>query len=327
MNDLGSDYTGYVCDDCHLEYSECDRCGSTVLRDTLEIIDGDQICSDCVRNNFTQCNQCDNYYLDELNICPICHPNPMTDYHEIDVAVKYGFGEPGTLIASQSPYFLGLELEYNADENDFEEDTTEEIGKILDGFAIMARDSSVTWGEIITRPDDLPTILDKFEELWKNIPFRENGLVISRKGSKTGLHINIDKSAFTDINAIAFFVMMITNNPRYSKFIAGRDELYNCDYTTKTQTDVIAEINGHSAKYQPVCIKKDRLEVRIYLSTSRIDFLQMRCEHTLALADYSNICSKNNRLPDIADFLKFVDQYQEQYPELHKRNQQYQEDK
>lgn len=66
----------FMCDECTLEYSTtdtetfttCDCCGRRIFVDDSWIVDGDEVCEDCIKNECFYCEDCEEYHFMEHRI-------------------------------------------------------------------------------------------------------------------------------------------------------------------------------------------------------------------------------------------------------------------
>ena len=66
----------FMCDECTLEYGEmdtdtftyCDCCGRRIFVDDSWIIDGDEVCDDCVHTECFYCDECEEYHFNTSRI-------------------------------------------------------------------------------------------------------------------------------------------------------------------------------------------------------------------------------------------------------------------
>ena len=90
-----NEYGDYFCRDCYYDrYTSCDRCGREVSTDdTCSVTVGrysqESWCEPCVRNHAYECEQCNEYYSDEIRlatvegvlVCDSCHGGNFSTCH------------------------------------------------------------------------------------------------------------------------------------------------------------------------------------------------------------------------------------------------------
>ena len=65
-----------MCDECTLEYGEmdtdtftyCDCCGRRIFIDDSWLIDGDEVCDNCVHTECFYCDECEEYHFNTARI-------------------------------------------------------------------------------------------------------------------------------------------------------------------------------------------------------------------------------------------------------------------
>lgn len=261
---------------------ECDECGSH-----YDIDDG--------YNEDFCCGSCSDEYHGYNE------PTVVHGYHAVNVVHEKGWGEQERSLYG-GKYYIGVELEFHTHD---EEESGRGIYDLVDDWGILMHDGSIGL-EIISRPCDFKELEMNFGMLFDAKLKSNHGLTVR---SNAGLHINISRTAFRSDNALANFVLFINNHPEASERIAGRGqntwgEWARLQHHTKKEADDKAK-NG-SEKYQAVRIGNDRIEVRIFKSTSVLKTFLSRVRFCMALIDYCNRVDATGLYPTMSSFIQFT---------------------
>jgi hypothetical protein len=249
----------FTCDDCDNHHS--DDLSEYHIEDN-----GKTICSKCYEYGYFCCGDCDNYYSDssanyteDSTYCDSCYVNHVKS----DRIKDYNYNPLDELDFLGNPkddLYLGLELEvYTSDDLN---DTANTVSDLLDGYAILKEDSSISMPgfEIVTAPCSLAIHREKITEFFSNNPD-----IDTDDDHNIGLHVHISRKPISQLSIGKMLVFI--NNPDNQDgivAIAGRSS----NNWAKLSPKKITDIKKQSSRYEAINLQNDAtVEFRIFGST------------------------------------------------------------
>lgn len=276
----------------------CSHCGAIIDTDDYQELDGQIVCSDCIENYTTTCDRCgaiiwdsDAYGDDYTSLCRHCYENYYTRCAECDALIHnddaYEYGseyycsecyhdirdrdssiheynyKPGPIFYGDGNRYFGIELEIDGAGKD--DEYAEELLDIAnaDGTYIYIKsDGSLDDGmELVSHPMTLDYHKDYY---WSDIMRKAVSLGYrSHQTSTCGLHIHINRTAFSDnreeqdevISRILYFVEHHWNEmlkfSRRSEYTMNRwAARYGYEHTPKAIMDKAKK--GNNGRYAAV---------------------------------------------------------------------------
>jgi formylmethanofuran dehydrogenase subunit E len=333
--------TQTVCEKClkdieekeNITFRQCDYCGVYVNQDTLEDIDGMDVCDNCADYHTITCYECgerhlsSNIYYDEEDgehYCKDCFVRgSILAYHSNLVEFE-------TLKSdSNDNRTFGFELEVAGNRY-----RAREFSEFFNGEMVMMYDSSVDGFEIVTMPMDLKYMYDNFfPKLEKGLKFlKRNGF---RGHNHGGLHIHVSENQIDEKTAAQLKQILYGND--YDKDIwlaiaqrqrgemsewASMSGSYGFQTVYSGSSKKVAEARHTALNYDD---RTRTYEFRIFNSSLRIDRIIKNIECVLALVDYSKKY-KDYKSPvcTTAGFIEYVldnkDKYKVLYDFLQEKN-------
>lgn len=207
-------YDKYICDDCLSSYRECYDCGELIHEDDLctahdSYGDEIEVCESCRYNNYTQCEECGEWFsydtmhdYDCYYYCDNCYQNIASDriYDYHDYPRDFEFYKASD--EENAQYYEGAELEV---EN--EEVVNECVDYVYDNLDLMcSRDGSLNGRGAMEMVFDPRTpkswheIGYKLEEAFKKLV--DNGYR-SNDTSTCGLHFHVSRPYQVEIDKLS----------------------------------------------------------------------------------------------------------------------------
>ncbi|WP_298483809.1 amidoligase family protein [uncultured Ruminococcus sp.] len=276
----------------------CSHCGAVIDTDDYEELDGQIICSDCIENYTTTCERCgaiiwnsDAYGDDYTTLCRHCYENYYTRCAECDALIHnddaYEYGgeyycsecyrdvrdrdssiheynyKPEPIFYGDGNRYFGIELEIDGAGKD--DEYAEELLDIANAdstYIYIKSDGSLDDGmELVSHPMTLDYHKDYH---WSDIMRKAVSLGYrSHQTSTCGLHIHINRTAFSDnreeqdevISRILYFVEHHWNEmlkfSRRSEYTMNRwAARYGYEHTPKAIMDKAKK--GNNGRYAAV---------------------------------------------------------------------------
>lgn len=256
-----------VCSDCVENHTTvCDCCGERIWSDDAEGDEYTYLCSYCYRNHYTRCTNCnslihndDAYQLDGEDYCHECYDEERDKCQHIH---DYSY-KPEPIFYGDSNRYFGVELEIDGAGKD--DEYAEEMLDIAnnDGeYIYIKSDGSLDDGmELVSHPMTLDYHKDY---CWEDIMHKAVSLGYrSHQTSTCGLHIHINRTAFSDnreeqdevISRILYFVEHHWNEmlkfSRRSEYTMNRwAARYGYEHTPKAIMDKAKK--GNNGRYAAV---------------------------------------------------------------------------
>lgn len=256
-----------VCSDCVENHTTvCDCCGERIWSEDAEGDDYTYLCSYCYQNHYTRCTNCDSlihnddaYRLDGEDYCHECYDEERDKCQYIH---DYSY-KPEPIFYGDGNRYFGVELEIDGAGKD--DDYAEELLDIAnnDGeYIYIKSDGSLDDGmELVSHPMTLDYHKNYF---WSDIMRKAVSLGYrSHQTSTCGLHIHINRTAFSDnreeqdevISRILYFVEHHWNEmlkfSRRSEYTMNRwAARYGYEHTPKAIMDKAKK--GNNGRYAAV---------------------------------------------------------------------------
>jgi hypothetical protein len=213
-----------------------------------------------------------------------------------------------------APVYLGLELEYEVDE-DFDRDgvVADKIMPKLYPHGICKSDGSLEYGiEVVTVPAVYEEHVKALSPLFDDFPSE-----YIHTGRTCGLHIHISRAPFnlpTQGRMIAF--MNNEHNAQFLQKIGGRD--FNSYAKQDTSRSVASILRGGGERYNVLNLNnKATLEFRLFKGTTDFNFIKRSMQFCLAIAEYcKNLTMPIKEFTKHENFVEWVKTQRKVYPEL-----------
>lgn len=158
-------------------------------------------------------------------------------------------------------------------------------------------DASVTGPEFVSHPATLPYWHDKAAELTEMFQLLIHAGYRSHNGGQAGMHVNISKSAFADIQHLHRFLTFLYVNMEWSLVMSQRTDGQASEwaamrpYTLDLADRMLGYRYSPTGKYSVVHAPDytDRLEFRLPRGTLRLDRFYKNLEWTAALIAFTRL--------------------------------------
>lgn len=271
-----------MCEYCADRHEECYRCGGAAYESSTVHNDGYQTyCGGCVENHASWCDRHDVYHDDD-NPCrtSLVHDysyKPMPEFHHMDNDID----------ADRNMYF-GAELE--VEDCDSYGGGPRIVQEILGDFAYCKHDGSLDDGfEIVTHPMTLAYA--------QNLPL----VVLSKRLKDTGhrswdtdtcgLHVHIDRRAFTGNKHTYAFSLLLMRNRALSFIIAGRANNHYASFDEDNRKQIPLALKQRyrgMERYTAVnCNPHSTIEVRMFRGSLKPERILCAIEYLHAAIDYT----------------------------------------
>ena len=344
-------------DKLFLELIVCFHCGTwfPLNEEVFESVSGDEWCTVCVENDSVACDGCnyvahldDIHYIDETGepYCDGCydnHRNAIGGYSDNPEILFYKYCNREKSIVEVSHQdrtpFYGVELEVEDAAGDKHRVAKEirDYGGYKKYFWCKSDGSLDDGFEICSHPLTF--------EAWREFDlqdaiFKHRGDVKSYHTNTCGIHIHINRTAFSDIHVLKFMTF-IHEYKKLTHFIAQRRKWSEYNNYAKFEEGIIRKSQRAMArdikekkyrmnagsnvttyctistgdKYVPVNIQhKDSIEVRVFKGNLREVSFRKNIEYLDALYYWT----KNTPLKrlDIKEFGRYMEQNRKKYPNL-----------
>jgi len=219
------------------------------------------------------------------------------------------------------PPFLGVELEVESNERDFEMAQRETLCAFPESFVQLKEDGSLSecGYEIVTRPASISEQTRAWTEFFDAVRANQLGSIQSFSTSTCGLHVHICRSANQwklDQHTIALIVCFVNlpRNRRFIQCIAGRDSNH---YTTFQRKRMATASQRTGEKYEAVNLEHSAtLEFRIFKGTLRAQSFFKALEFVVALCEFCRSTHNVRKALSLSAFIRYVRDHDETYPHL-----------
>jgi hypothetical protein len=348
MREIGGNL---YCADCAEDFTECACCGEALRLDDATEADGEIYCESCFEERFFTCDDCGGVFPIEQennvydrrvcntcfseNYCTcescgevICIDNAIFSEHDGASYCEQCYSERGPEgveiheysykpnavfhdCGESSKLYFGMELEYNADRKD-KIASIEPASELSEDDIYVKTDGSISGYELVSHPRTLASWKEYLSCIYASVlqDIESNGGEVD---NGTGIHIHVSKSAMTDAHK-ARFAMFVNNFSNLSAFVACRSATEYQRYFKKTEEDF-----ENASRYEAVnWYNSATVELRIYKSSFDKDVILSYLQHAHAVYQYTK---QDIRACDMSinDFISFVNERKEVYPELAER--------
>jgi len=280
--DAHENYTNY-CEPCGNRMFTCERCSSEEDYDDRYTVSGDWWCHDCWDNHSRHCDRCD-YDFDPRNgrCCTASHDvedysyKPYPQFHWIE-------NDPDT----DRNMFMGFELEVESNGNEY--GGPELVHGVLGDVAYFKEDGSLNDGfEIVTHPMTL-AYAHRMEWGWTqgllDMGYR------SWDRSTCGLHVHVDRRAFTGRLHQYSFTLLLMRNKALSYLVAGRQGNSYASFDTDVRREIPKYMKGqynNVQRYSAVnVLPTATLEVRMFRGSLKKERILAALEYVHSAVEYS----------------------------------------
>ena len=283
-NEIGGIYTlGNYCGDCTENYRECERCDGIFTTDDVHYVgSGDSCyCVGCINRVANWCSMCDQYEWNDETCTPdseFVHNysyKPTPQYHG----------------SSDQKLYFGMELEVEAANGDYTwgaETITDSWGD----FVYLKEDSSLNFGfEIVTHPATLDYYQNQVK--WNVLDELRNAGFRSWNAGTCGLHVHIDRRAFTDRTHLLAFTYLINRNENMCRHIAGRNSHYGIVNESAKIDNVLTIKRRHSDarggdRYNAVNLQNTHtVEIRMFKGSLKVERVRSAIQFCHASVEYT----------------------------------------
>lgn len=312
-------HRGY-CFECSEHYRDCDRCNVVFHQDDIYYIGNSDscYCENCRERVASWCNECDHYeYHDDM-----CNSRGSSDYVH-----SYSYKpDPEFHGVSDSHLHFGIELEVEAHTGDYAWGA-ELVDTNWNEFVYLKEDSSLEFGfEIVTHPATLEYFQNEVD--WSVLDTLRQGGFRSWSAGSCGLHVHIDRRAFSNRTHLLAFTYLINRNPSLCRHIAGRNSHYGIVSESSKIDNVLTVKNRYrdargGDRYNAVNLQNlHTVEIRMFKGSlkpervrSGIQFCHAAIEYTREIRSGSTatimlkpeeFCSwvrKQGKYPDLVSYL------------------------
>ena len=309
---------GEYCSECTEDYRECERCDGIFHSDNINYVgNGDSsFCSPCTSRVATWCSSCDRYEWHEETCIP-----------DSEFVHNYSYKPKPEFHGSSDKYmFFGMELEVEAANGDYTwgaERVTQDWGD----FVYLKEDSSLNFGfEIVTHPATLEYFQDQVK--WDTLDALRGAGFRSWSTGSCGIHVHIDRRAFTDRTHLLAFTYLINRNENLCRHIAGRNSHYGIINEGAKIDNLLTIKRSYSSarggdRYNAVNLQNtNTVEIRMFKGSlkvervrSAIQFCHASVEYTrdirsganasvmLRPEEFASWVRKQGKYPDLAQYL------------------------
>ena len=283
--DAHEEYSSY-CEPCGSLMFTCDRCNDAEHQNDMYRVSNDCWCYSCWDNYSRHCDRCDNDY----NPYSTSNGRCCTGGHHVE---DYGYKPyPQFHWVENDPdadrhVFMGFELEVESNGEDY--DGPEYVHGILGDLAYFKEDGSLDDGfEIVTHPmtlayahsmrwDWTQGLLDKGYRSWDT--------------ESCGLHVHVDRRAFTGRLHQYSFTLLLMRNKALSYLVAGRQGNSYASFDRSVRREIPKHLKGQDncvQRYSAVnVLPTATLEVRMFKGSLKKERILAALEYVHSAVEYS----------------------------------------
>lgn len=217
------------------------------------------------------------------------------------------------------PLYLGIELEYECDDDRKRNRDAKLTTLLLKDHAILKSDGSIRCGfEIVTCPATIDVHLKEFTKFFD----KKDKLTSLKPQNNTGMHIHINREA---IGGFAVGKMTeFMNNPMNKEFlehIGGRKlNTYCTQDPSRRVTFELYNGSGAGSRYNILNLNnKATAEIRMFATPKTYQEFASRLEFADALSSYCIPANTSHSLKEFVkfeNFVNYVSKYRKTYPNL-----------
>lgn len=295
------------CDKCITHYSftcaECQERMSVGSRSSHR----PDMCNTCFAIKYFYCTDCSSILtIDQRHSSDRCHNCSLGRVE------SYNFEVPSMIKLGRGPQYFGVELEVESRGSANFKSIVATMKKIVDGFAILKHDGSLSNGfEIATIPASLDVQIEKWSSVLTD-PIMKN--LKSWNTPTCGLHVHASRSPLTSlhISKIVCFVNA-SYNRRFIFVMAGRNAEDWAKFKYKTMDNAL----NHESKYEAVnLMHSNTIEFRIFRGTTKKESVFKAIEFCAALIAFTKSTKNLNDCMKHSRFTAFVHKHENKYPHL-----------
>lgn len=283
-NEIGGIYTlGEYCGSCTENYRECERCDGIFTTDDINYVgSGDSCyCSNCITRVANWCSMCDQYeWHDEM-----CHPDS-------EFVHSYSYKPTPQFHGSSDKHlYFGMELEVEAHTADYTAGA-EQVTTDWGDFVYLKEDSSLNFGfEIVTHPATLEYFQNQVN--WDTLEKLRTAGFRSWSAGSCGIHIHIDRRAFTDRTHLLAFTYLINRNENMCRHIAGRNSHYGIINDGAKIDNVLTIKRRYSGarggdRYNAINLQNNHtVEIRMFKGSLKVERVRSAIQFCHASVEYT----------------------------------------
>lgn len=276
-------YYGSYCTPCGNRMFTCERCSDVEQENDMYRVSGDLWCYNCWDDHSRHCDRCDSDYNPRNGRC--CEGGhdvqdygykPYPQFHWVE-------NDPDT----DRHVFMGFELEVESDGNEY--GGPEYVYGILGDIAYFKEDGSLTDGfEIVTHP---MTLAYAHEMNWDWTQGLLDMGYRSWDRSTCGLHVHIDRRAFTGRLHQYSFTLLLMRNKALSYLVAGRQGNSYASFDRDNRLEIPKHLKGkynNAQRYSAVnVLPTSTLEVRMFRGSLKKERILAALEYVHSAVEYS----------------------------------------
>jgi len=282
--DAHEHYPNY-CEPCGDLMFTCERCNDAEHRNDMYRVSGDVWCYSCWDNHSRHCDRCDsdyNPYNGNGTCCSGGHSvedysyKPYPQFHWVE-------NDPD----ADRHVYMGFELEVES--NGSEYGGPEHVYSVLGDLAYFKEDGSLDDGfEIVTHP---MTLAYAHEMRWDWTQGLLDMGYRSWDRSSCGLHVHVDRRAFTGRLHQYSFTLLLMRNKALSYLVAGRQGSSYASFDRDVRAEIPKQMKGqynNAQRYSAVnVLPTSTLEVRMFRGSLKKERILAALEYVHSAVEYS----------------------------------------
>ena len=307
-----------LCQECfQRDYALCSNCNEVILRDDSSTVNHRFYCDACFDELFRVCDICNEtfdindmaYNNSDECVCPECYieeeDTSLYDYSYTPTFHYYGNGI--------DHLYFGIELEIENYEN------SDYLSDINNNNTILyaKADGSIDSGlEVVSHPTTFKYFNDNFDTVWLPILKSKEYGYRSYNTTTCGIHIHIDKRAFSTLHLYKFMRFFYENDSFITRISQRKiEKLREWASNENTGQDIIYKAktkHGNENRYSAINLQPyHTIEIRIFRGTLEVSSFRKNIEFLHALYCYT----KNAGISKITetDFRQYVLTNKKQY--------------
>lgn len=268
---------------------------------------------------FEKCTNCNTWTIKSQTMfgyCFNCVPFPSELANYTSKATDT-FSELIGKSSKYSTHLLGIELEYEQQQQSNQQEILFLLAKELGNHAIFKRDGSLQKGvEICTRPASLDIHLKEFNNFFNNEKIWERLEV----KSTCGMHVHIDRRKMTALTLGKLITFMQQEyNKEFLEVIAGRKS--NTFAVLGDNLSITSQHRGiaSTSRYRGLNVcNQHTAEIRIFRTPNNFDVFLKNMEFVSALTSFVQPANSGIKHTNYESFLKYINDNRSIYKSLAK---------